>query len=59
MVKITGPMGRVTSIAYDALNRATVVTTPLTGSSNAVGRIQRGRANSKGAGVFSGEFRTV
>ena len=30
LIKITDPMGRVTSISYDALNRPTVVTAPLT-----------------------------
>ena len=36
LIKITDPMSRVSSIAYDALDRPRVVTAPLTGSSNAV-----------------------
>ena len=36
LIKITDPMSQISSIAYHALNRPTVVTAPLTGSSNAV-----------------------
>ena len=36
LIKTTDPMGRVTTIAYDALNRPTVETDPLTATSNAV-----------------------